>query len=116
MVVQLDSFVLQEVLFAYNNPSRIDTEHAWIDWVFRLRQADKRHAIEFVEGWDSTRIAIAGLIPLVFSTVVGLAWSIKTGDWQTAFTVAGFILTAGTLVLALLAVVSGIEASGKAST
>lgn len=95
-VVQLDNFVLQEMLYAYKNPSKIDTYHEWIDWVFRLRQPDKRHALEFVEGWNGTRIAIAGMTPLVFSTVVGLAWSIRSGDWQTAFTVAGFILTAGT--------------------
>jgi hypothetical protein len=105
------------VLYAYNHPSKLsDTDHVWIDWVFKLRQADKRHALEFVEGWNGTRIAIAGTIPLVFSTVVGLAWSIRTGEWQTGFTVAGFILTAGTLLLALLAVVSGIEASGQAAT
>ena len=84
------------MLYAYNHPSQMNTEHVWIDWVFRLRQPDKRHALEFVEGWNGTRIAIAGMTPLVFSTVVGLIWSIKSGDWQSAFTVAGFILTAGT--------------------
>ncbi|KIX92200.1 uncharacterized protein Z520_12081 [Fonsecaea multimorphosa CBS 102226] len=95
-VVELDSFVLQEILYACNHPSQIHTDTVWIDWVFRLRGPDKRHALEFVEGWNGTRIAIAGMTPLVLSTVVGLTWSIKSGDWQTAFTVAGFILTAGT--------------------
>lgn len=84
--------------------------------MYHLRQPDQRHALEFVEGWNGPRIAILGTIPLVFSTLVGLIWSIRTGDWQTAFTVAGFILTSGTLLLALLAVVSGIEASGRATT
>lgn len=116
MVVPLDSFVLQEIMYAYNHPSRVKSDVAWIRWVFSLRQADKRHALEFVEGWNGTRIAVLGMIPLVFSTLVGLIWSIRSGDWQTAFTVAGFILTAGTLLLALLAVVSGIEASGRAAT
>jgi hypothetical protein len=51
------------VLFAYLNPSSVDTDHAWIDWVFRLRQPDRRHALEFVEGWNETLIAIAGITP-----------------------------------------------------
>jgi len=95
-IVPLDNFVLQEVLYAYRNPSKIDTDHAWIDWVFRLRQPDRRHALEFVEDWNGTRIAMAGSTPLIFSTVVGIVWSVKSGDVQTSFTVAGFILTAGT--------------------
>jgi hypothetical protein len=84
------------VLFAYLNPSSVDTDHAWIDWIFRLRQPDRRHALEFVEGWNGTRIAVAGITPMVFSTLVGIIWSARSGDVQTAFTVAGFILTAGT--------------------
>ncbi|CAG8980873.1 hypothetical protein HYALB_00013512 [Hymenoscyphus albidus] len=115
-IVPLDDFIIQEVLHAYQNPSTIETEHDWIDWVFRLRQPDRRHALEFVEGWNGTRIAIAGLMPLLVSCVLGVVWSWRTGDVQTAFTVAGFVLTAGTLVLALLAIISGIEASGRAST
>lgn len=84
------------MLFAYLNPSSVDTDHAWIDWIFRLRQPDRRHALEFVEGWNGTRIAVAGITPMVFSTLVGIIWSVRSGDVQTAFTVAGFILTAGT--------------------
>lgn len=72
------------------------TDHDWIDWVFRLRQRDRRHALEFVEGWNGTRIAIAGLTPLLISCILGVVWSWQTGDVQTAFTVAGFVLTAGT--------------------
>lgn len=96
MIVPLDNFVLQEIFYAYRNPSRIDTDHAWVDWVFQLRQSDHRHALEFVEDWNGMRIAMAGSMPLIFSTVVGIVWSVKTGDVQTGFTVAGFILTAGT--------------------
>jgi hypothetical protein len=112
-VVPLDTFVLQEMLYAYNHPSKIDTDHSWIDWVFNLRQAEKRHALEFVVGWNGTRIAFLGTLPLVLSTAASLVWGILSGDWQTAFTVASFILTAGTLLLALLAVISGLEASGR---
>jgi hypothetical protein len=94
--VPFNSFVLQEVYYAYQHPSKIDTDDVWIDWVFRLRQPDKRHAVEFVEGWNGARIAVAGIIPLVISTLVGIIWSIRGGDAQTSFTVAGFILTAAT--------------------
>lgn len=48
-------------------------------------------------------------MPWVVATVVGVAWTAKGGDAQTAFTVAAFILTVGTSLLALLAIVSKIE-------
>jgi hypothetical protein len=99
MVVPFDSSVLQEVLYAYNNPSSINTDDVWISWAFRLRQPDKRHAIEFLEGWNGKLIAFVGMIPLVFSIVVGLAWRIWSGEWQTSYTVEGFILSAGTCKL-----------------
>lgn len=98
LVVPLDDLTLQEVFQAYRNPSRATSgasREDWVGWVFRLRQPDKRHALEFVEGWDSTRICIAGTIPWLASCVVGIVWSAVNGDTQTAFTVAGFILTSG---------------------
>jgi hypothetical protein len=82
-------------MYAYQNPSKIRTKQDWIDWVFRLRQEDRRHALEFVEGWKGARIAVAGSIPLIISTVVGIVWSVKGSSVQDAFAVAGFILTAG---------------------
>lgn len=94
--MSLDEFELLELLYAFNNPSEIDGKGEWIEWVFNLRGSDQRYALEFVEGWNTTRIAIACAIPLVTSTVVGTVWSARTGDVQTAFTVAGFILTSGT--------------------
>jgi hypothetical protein len=39
------------------------------------------------------------MISLVASTAMGIVWSVKTRDVQTAFTVAGFVLTAGTCEL-----------------
>lgn len=114
--VPFDEFTMQEVLWAYNHPSSFSkTETEWIEWVFRLRQLDKRHALEFVEGWNGTRIAIFGTIPCVASTLVGVIWSALGGDVQTAFTVAGFILTVATVLLALLAVISGIDSSSSRS-
>jgi hypothetical protein len=127
--VPLDEFTMQEVLYAYNHPSEFGTETDWIEWVFRLRQPDKRHALEFVEGWNGTRIAVLGSLPCIASTLVGVIWSARGGDIQTAFTVAGFILTVATgelymatakllaliivVLLALLAVISGIDSKSR---
>ncbi|KAH6619008.1 hypothetical protein C7974DRAFT_474731 [Boeremia exigua] len=108
-VVPLDDFTLQEVFHAYNNPSMIETETAWIEWVFNLRQADRRHALEFVESWSGSRIATVGSIPWISASIVGVVWVARGGDAQTAFTVASFILTVGTSLLALLAIISKIE-------
>ncbi|KAH6892194.1 hypothetical protein B0T10DRAFT_604969 [Thelonectria olida] len=112
-VVPFDGFILQEMMYAYRNPGRVSTSTDWIEWVFRLRRADRRHAVEFVEGWDSTRIGIAGIIPWVSSCLVAIAWTAAGGDPQTTFTVASFILTSSSIILALLAIVSSIESSGN---
>jgi len=91
--VPLDDLVLQEIVYAYHRPNQISSETQWVKWVFRLREADKRHAIEFAEHWNDTRIAVAGAIPWVSSCMVGIIWTSRGGDAQTAFTVAGFILS-----------------------
>jgi hypothetical protein len=82
--------------YAYCNPTTIKSETEWIEWVFRLRGSHKRHALEFVEGWNSTRVAVAAMVPWLAATIVGVVWAVTGGDAQTAFTVAGFILTSGT--------------------
>jgi hypothetical protein len=78
-IVPLDDFTLQEVFHAYNNPTTVTTTTSWISWVFRLRQRDRRHALEFVEGWSGTRIALIGSVPWVAVTVVGIVWTLKVG-------------------------------------
>lgn len=98
-VVPMDDFTLQEMFYAYQHFKNIKTESEWIDWVFRLRQEDRRHALEFVEGWSGFRIGLVGSVPWVAATAVGVAWMARGGDAQTAFTVAGFILTVGTCKL-----------------
>jgi len=133
-VVPFDDFVLQEMMYAYRNPDRLfhDSDD-WIKWVFRLRRKHKRHALEFVEGWNTTRIAISGTAPWLTSCLVGIIWTAIGGDAQTAFTVASFILTSSSgeffmkqvsfskgfsadrnvpVILALLAIISSIESSG----
>jgi hypothetical protein len=73
--------------YAYNHPESITSDIAWID---------KRHALEFIEGWNSIRVVIAAMIPWLISCLVGIIWTATGGDAQTAFTVASFILTSGT--------------------
>jgi hypothetical protein len=86
----------RELLWYYYNPSKAPENTTYIEWVFNLRCFGHRHALQVVEGWSSLRIAIAGSMPAVISSIVGIAWSARTGDVVSAFTVALFILTAGT--------------------
>lgn len=93
----MDDVTLQEVLHEYRKPpSALKHQTDWIEWVFRLRQKDCRHALEFVEDWNSSRIAMMGSIPIVAATVIGIVWALHWGNVQSAFTVAGFVLTVGT--------------------
>lgn len=92
----LDDFVLQEMYYAYRHPSSVKSETEWVEWVFRLRRRNKRHALEFVEGWNSTRVIIAATLPWLVSCLVGIIWTATGRDAQTAFTVASFILASGT--------------------
>ena len=62
-------------------------------WVFRLRRPNQHYALEFVEGWNGSRIVIAGTLPWLISCLVGAIWTARGGDVQVAFTVASYILT-----------------------
>ena len=62
------------------------------------------HGLEFVRAWDRHKLSIIALLPFVFSVVFAVAWiGVSIGKFgvdaqiavQTAFTVAGFIVTAG---------------------
>ncbi|KAF2265241.1 hypothetical protein CC78DRAFT_579651 [Lojkania enalia] len=94
--VPLDEITMQEVLYAYKHAAEFGNETDWIEWIFRLRRPDERHALEFVEGWNGPRIAVVGTIPCIASMLVGVIWTARGGDAQTAFTVATFILTVTT--------------------
>ena len=45
--------------------------------------------IEFVEGWQLTRISVAILLPVIASLLLGIFYSIFAGDVSDAFTIAG---------------------------
>ncbi len=122
-------------MYAYRHPKTLSTTDDWVHWAFRLRRADQRHALEFVEGWNTTPIAISGTVPWLASSLVGILWAVLGGDTQTAFTVASFILTSSSsrsaarrarknspwltwsslAILTLLAIISSIESSAGPS-
>lgn len=45
--------------------------------------------IEFVERFQLRRIAIAVLLPVALSTILGVLYSVLTGDVSSAFTISG---------------------------
>jgi hypothetical protein len=87
--------MLSEIIFAYLNPGKIDSNQEWVNWAFKLKQKDKRYALEIIEDWQVGRVAVIGCVPWVTSFLLGIIWSACGGDVQTAFTVASFVLTAG---------------------
>ncbi|GAA88462.1 hypothetical protein AKAW_06576 [Aspergillus luchuensis IFO 4308] len=93
------------------HPEKLHSTDKWILWVYNLRQPDRRYALEFMESWSALKISIAVSILLVSSTALGVAWAVVKDDVQTAFTVASFVLAAGSLLLAALAIVNSIESS-----
>ncbi|RJE19883.1 hypothetical protein PHISCL_07774 [Aspergillus sclerotialis] len=107
----LPEYVKQDILFAYKYPEKLYSDREWIHWVYNLRQPDRRYALEFVESWSSPKILVALSVLLASSTALGIAWAVVKDDAQTAFSIASFVLGAGSLILAALALVSSIEAS-----
>ncbi|KAH0558413.1 hypothetical protein GP486_004926 [Trichoglossum hirsutum] len=107
--VELDDSVLQEIMFAYSNPEKITSSTDWVIWAFKLKQEDKRFALDFVEGWQASRFIVLGLTPWTISFLMAIVWSARGGNLQTVFTVASFVLTAASSLLALLAIVSALE-------
>ncbi|MBE3046809.1 hypothetical protein IMZ48_30630 [Candidatus Bathyarchaeota archaeon] len=105
VIVEMDPIATQEFLYYIRHPENVMKdrylhERVWVDWVFSLREEQEdgrihRHLVEFVEGWSPVRITLAASFPLVGSVVLGVVWSSMTGDAQTAFTVASFVLTFG---------------------
>lgn len=91
----LPEYVKQDILFAYKYPEKLHSNSEWIQWVYNLRQPDRRYALEFIESWSSLRILIAVSVLLASSTALGITWAVVKDDAQTAFTVASFFLGAG---------------------
>ncbi|KAI0788316.1 hypothetical protein C8Q74DRAFT_1196835 [Fomes fomentarius] len=65
--------------------------------------------IEFVEGWQLTRITIAILLPILLSTVLAVVYSIVLGDVSDAFTIAAYMTSAYSVCLVLLGLLNFVE-------
>ncbi|KAH9895257.1 hypothetical protein C8Q73DRAFT_825911 [Cubamyces lactineus] len=65
--------------------------------------------IEFVEGWQLTRITIAILLPVIASLLLGILYSIFAEDVSDAFTIAGYMTSAYSVCLVLLGLLNFVE-------
>jgi hypothetical protein len=77
-VVSMDDLTLQEIFYEYQHLFGISTDTDWIHWVFRLRQADHRHALEFVEG-GTYRINTVGASDGCRYRMIGERWRCTIG-------------------------------------
>ncbi|OQE17832.1 hypothetical protein PENSTE_c019G09469 [Penicillium steckii] len=109
--VYIPQYTKHDILFAYRHPEKLHSTDEWIQWIYKLRQPNQRYALEFIETWSTLRIMIAVSTLLLLSTSVGVIWSILKDDIQTAFTIASFVLAAGTVLLAALGIVNSIDSS-----
>ncbi|UKZ71790.1 uncharacterized protein TrAtP1_012734 [Trichoderma atroviride] len=110
---------LQVFLHMYKSwsvPSHIAL--AWANWIHQtlnnssLDVVDGTYAIEVVLDWSPTRISIVLLFPVLLSLAIGLwlnsvAWT-DLATIQSAWGTASYIVTAGGLLAALLAIISSI--------
>ncbi|KAF2396538.1 hypothetical protein EJ06DRAFT_585009 [Trichodelitschia bisporula] len=103
-------------IYLLHNPSKLEGSFEIVE---RLRLAGvltrpgmQTKALNFVEQWDTRLLTVAVAIPVIVSLLAAIAWpwmSVRRygGDVQasvqTGFTIAGFILTAGALLIALVA-------------
>lgn len=91
----LPEYIKQDILFAYRYPEKLHSNGEWIQWIYNLRQPGRRYALEFIENWSALRILIAVSVLLASSIALGIVWAVVKDDAQTAFTVATFVLGAG---------------------
>ncbi|KAI0353640.1 hypothetical protein OH77DRAFT_1406358 [Trametes cingulata] len=65
--------------------------------------------VEFVEGWQLTRISIAILLPVVASLLLGVLYAVLEGAVSDAFTIAGYMTSAYSVCLVLLGLLNFVE-------
>jgi len=98
--------ILDELAEAYQNSAGLDfrSGEAWRKWVCRNLN-DKGHnpretcetcgySLECYFSYSPRRIAFAILVPLLISIATGISYQVKTGDVQTAWSIASYIVTA----------------------
>ncbi|KAJ8128904.1 hypothetical protein O1611_g4729 [Lasiodiplodia mahajangana] len=111
---------LRLLLYTYKKwyvPDR--TAKLWVNWIHQALNGESddvrngTYSLEIVLGWSATRISVVVLLPVLLSLAIGLY--INSQNWtdlttiQTAWSIASYVVTAGGLLAALLAILSGIE-------
>ena len=72
----------------------------WSIWIYQTMNechkipSSARFSLELRLGWSVTRIVLMTATPVVLSLVVGTWYMQSTGDTQTAWTIASYIVTA----------------------
>ncbi|RPD58615.1 hypothetical protein L226DRAFT_466392 [Lentinus tigrinus ALCF2SS1-7] len=87
------------------HPDQMKGRHEFM----QVLTAHTDYGIEFVEGWQLTRIAVAILLPVVASLILGVVYSILENDVSSAFTVAGYMTSAYSVCLVLLGLLNFVE-------
>ncbi|KAI0432842.1 hypothetical protein F5Y09DRAFT_300547 [Xylaria sp. FL1042] len=121
--VELDSHGvadLQLLLHMYNKwYVSGSTAQIWADWIHQSLNNRSNivpkgtYALELVLGWSMARISIVVLLPVLLSLAIGIY--LNSQNWtdlatiQTAWGTASYVVTTGSLLVALLAILSGIE-------
>jgi len=65
--------------------------------------------IEFVERFQLARMAVAILLPIALSTILGILYSALTGDVSSAFTISGYMTSAYSVCLVLVGVLNLVD-------
>ncbi|KAH7305032.1 hypothetical protein B0I35DRAFT_444682 [Stachybotrys elegans] len=112
---------LKRLTAAYKShwvPKRVNS--GWATWIHKCLNQDSTniltdgaYSLEIVLGWSATRISVAILVPVILSLAIGCWFNSREwtdlGTIQAAWGIASYIATAGGLVAALLAIVSGLS-------
>ncbi|KAH6682968.1 hypothetical protein B0J14DRAFT_574752 [Halenospora varia] len=108
--------ILSQFFLAYKASSRhadAAVATAWHGWVHTNLNAGKqnplegRYSLELVYEWSSYRLCVAVGVPLVLSLVLGVTK--VTGDVMVAWSIAMYVVTAAAAVIALLAIIGGLN-------
>ncbi|KAL4863124.1 hypothetical protein BDV12DRAFT_177894 [Aspergillus spectabilis] len=67
-----------------------------------------KYSLELVYGWSAMRLAFAGPIAVFLSLVDGLGYMLSTGDVSTAWTIASYVITTASAVIALVAILGSL--------
>lgn len=64
----------------------------WNEWIFDTI-SNNGLSIELLLGWSVVRISVVVSFPVMLSFAIGMWYMQKTGDVQTAWTIASYVVT-----------------------